>query len=71
MNMMVGLLFLVVVVTLMAAPVHAAGVAKGYGVNPDLPAWAYLGVPLGLLAGVAAVVLPMRAGARSLNETEF
>ena len=71
MNMMVGLLFLVVVVTLMAAPVHAAGVAKGYGVNPDLPAWAYLGVPLGVLAGVAAVVLPMRAGARSLNETEF
>ena len=71
MNMMLGLLFLVVVVALMAAPVHAAGVAKGYGVNPQLPPWAYLGVPLGLLAGAAAVVLPMRAGARSLNATEF
>ncbi len=71
MNMMVGLLFLVVVVTLMAAPVHAAGVAQGYGVNPDLPKWAYFGVPLGLLAGAAAVVLPMRAGAKSLNDTEF
>ena len=71
MNMMLGLLFLVVVVTLMAAPVHAAGVAEGYGVNPQLPTWSYFGVPLGLLAGAAAVVLPMRAGARSLNATEF
>jgi ABC-2 type transport system permease protein len=70
-NMMLGLLFLVIVITLMAAPVHAAGVAKGYGVNPKLPPWAYFGVPLGLLVGAAAVVLPMRAGARSLNATEF
>jgi len=55
----------------MAAPVHAAGVAKGYGVNPELPTWAYFGVPLGFLVGAFAVVVPMRAGARSLNETEF
>ena len=71
MNMMLGLAFLLVVVAFMAAPVHAAGVAKGYGMNPVLPWWSYLGVPLGVLVGAAAVVLPMQAGARALDATEF
>ncbi len=73
-NMVVGLLYLVVVVGVMAAPLHAAGLAGGLrnsGGDPTLPGWAFAGLPVGLAAGALAVWLPLRAGARSLRATEF
>jgi ABC-2 type transport system permease protein len=68
-NMVVGLLFLVVVVGLMAVPYHVTSIAQGRGaaVSP----WVFAGVPLGLLAGAVAVVLPLRAGRRALERMEF
>jgi ABC-2 type transport system permease protein len=73
-NMVVGLLYLVVVVTVMSAPVHLAGLQQWLGTSPrggDLPAWVFAGVPFGLAIGAAAVILPLRAGARALRATEF
>lgn len=73
-NMVVGLLYLVFTVGVMAAPLHAAGLANGLrnsGGDPTLPGWAFVGLPLGLVAGALAVWLPLRAGARSLRATEF
>ena len=72
-NMVVGLGYVVVVVALMSLPLHAAAVLRHFGRLPtgDLPLWAYAGLPLGVLCGVAAVYLPMKAGAKALRETEF
>ena len=72
-NMVVGLLYLVVVVSVMSAPVHVAGLQQWLGGarDADLPAWVFAGVPVGLALGAAAVVLPLRAGARALRATEF
>jgi ABC-2 type transport system permease protein len=71
-NMVIGLLYLVLVIALMAAPVHAAGLARGLtGRGDTLPGWAFLGVPAGLAVGTLAVYLPLRAGARALRATEF
>jgi ABC-2 type transport system permease protein len=69
-NMVVGLGFLVAVIGLMAVPFHAAQLAKGVNgglVNP----WVFAGMPVGLALGVFAVILPLRAGARSLRGMEF
>ncbi|HEV3436859.1 MAG TPA: hypothetical protein VG122_05845 [Gemmata sp.] len=69
-NMVVGLGFLVAVIGLMAVPFHAAQLAKvanGGVVKP----WVFAGAPVGLILGVLAVVLPLRAGARSLRDMEF
>jgi ABC-2 type transport system permease protein len=71
-NMVAGLLYLMLVITLMAAPVHAVGLARGLtGSGDALPGWVYLGVPAGLVVGAVAVYLPLRAGARALRATEF
>ena len=69
--MVIGLMFLVSVVAVMAGPIHAAGLAKGFGIQAQLPWWAYTGIPIGMIFGAIAVVLPMRAGAKALRETEF
>jgi ABC-2 type transport system permease protein len=71
-NMVVGLAFLVAVVGVMVVPFHVAQLARGATggaarVNP----WVYAGIPVGLVLGVVAVVLPLRAGARSLRGMEF
>lgn len=39
--------------------------------DADRPAWVFAGVPVGIAIGAAAVVLPLRAGARALRATEF
>jgi ABC-2 type transport system permease protein len=72
-NMVVGLLYLVLVVTVMSAPVHLAGLQQWLRDTrgTDLPAWVFAGIPVGLALGAAAVVLPLRAGARALRTTEF
>ncbi len=72
-NMVVGLLYLVLVVTVMSAPVHVAGLRQWLDDTrgAELPAWVFVGVPAGLAIGAAAVILPLRAGARALRATEF
>jgi ABC-2 type transport system permease protein len=68
-NMVVGLGFLIAVIGIMAVPFHTLHLARkaGGGANP----WVFAGLPLGLAIGALAVILPLRAGARSLRQMEF
>lgn len=71
-NMVVGLCFLLVVIGLMVVPYHAAQfVRANRAADAVVSGWVYAGVPVGLALGVAAVVLPLRAGARALRGVEF
>lgn len=72
-NMVVGLMFLVLVVAVMALPLHAAAVMRFFLKQPmeQFPWWAYAGLPVGIGMSAMAVWLPLRAGAKSLRETEF
>ena len=69
-NMVIGLGFLIAVIGFMAVPFHMAQLANRAMGNP-VSSWVFLGMPLGLLVGTLAVVLPLRAGARSLRAMEF
>jgi ABC-2 type transport system permease protein len=72
-NLVMGLLLLVVVIGLMAGPWHAQ--AAAVGPTEATGPWAFLGVALGVLmglgAGTAAVVVPLRLGAEALRRMEF
>jgi ABC-2 type transport system permease protein len=72
-NMVIGLMFVLVTVTVMVMPLHAAAMMRHFGRLPsgELPGWVYAGLPIGVLLGVIAAWLPMRAGAKALRETEF
>jgi ABC-2 type transport system permease protein len=72
-NMVVGLLFVIVTVGVMVLPLHAAVALRHFQrlSGPGLPSWVYAGLPVGILLGVLATWLPMRAGAKALRETEF
>jgi ABC-2 type transport system permease protein len=72
-NMVIGLMFVLVTVTVMVMPLHAAAMMRHFGRLPsgELPVWVYAGLPIGVLLGVIAAWLPMRAGAKALRETEF
>jgi ABC-2 type transport system permease protein len=69
-NLITGLLYLVTVLALMAGPYHLA-----FGLVDEIPGWVWrwLGVAfaVGTAVGVAATVLPLRAGARALRKMEF
>jgi ABC-2 type transport system permease protein len=69
-NMVTGLGFIVLVIGLMAVPFHTAQLAKKMTDGVISP-WVFAGMPFGLVLGMLAVVLPMRAGARSLRGMEF
>jgi|SRR5579883_288055 len=71
-NMVIGLAFLVGVIGTMVVPFHVAQLAKSAtsGVARINP-WVYSGIPAGVILGVLAVVLPLRAGAKSLRNMEF
>jgi ABC-2 type transport system permease protein len=72
-NLVSGLLFLLVVIGLMAAPWHVA-VAVSRSVDFELTGrhwWLLPAELLGLAVGAAAVVVPLRAGARALRGMEF
>ena len=69
-NMVAGLGFLIVVIGLMAVPFHAAQLANRAASVPVSP-WVFAGVPVALAIGAAAIVLPLRAGARALRQMEF
>jgi ABC-2 type transport system permease protein len=71
-NMVTGLGFLVAVIGVMAVPFHTAQLTRGAaGGTGSISPWVFAGIPVGLLLGVLAVVLPLRAGARSLRKMEF
>jgi ABC-2 type transport system permease protein len=69
-NMVTGLGFLVAVIGLMAVPFHTAQLANRAAGVPVSP-WVFAGVPVTLVVGVVAVVLPLRAGAKALRGMEF
>jgi ABC-2 type transport system permease protein len=72
-NMVTGLLFVVVTITLMAVPLHAAAVLRHLNKLHvgDFPWWAYAGLPFGVILGVVATLLPLRAGTRAIERVEF
>ena len=71
-NMVLGLSYLMVVITLGAGPLHLAGLQHVLGVSTEpMPLWAFAGLPVVVLAAVLAVWLPLRAGSRALKATEF
>ena len=72
-NLVVGLLYLLVILALMAVPWHGLALAAE---EMAVPAWVELLVVggcacLGLAVGVTAVVLPLHYGARNLRDMEF
>lgn len=71
-NLVAGLLFLVVEILLMAAPLH---LRLAYGDSAQLRVlrdpWMIAGLASGVLIGSVAVVLPLRIGARVLRQMEF
>jgi ABC-2 type transport system permease protein len=72
-NLVVGLLFLLLVIALMAAPWHLAATTERSG-NFDLLGSHWLlpvAEALGVAVGAAAVFVPLRAGARALRAMEF
>jgi ABC-2 type transport system permease protein len=76
-NLIVGLLFLLLVLACMAAPWHLAmwqvQVASLHNEVPHTISswWLTLGMSAGVLMGIAAVILPLRIGARALKRMEF
>lgn len=71
-NLVAGLLYLLLIVGLMAAPYHLQIIRRaGELVPADRIPWVPLGVLLGLVVGAAAVYVPMRAGSRALRRMEF
>jgi ABC-2 type transport system permease protein len=72
-NVIGGLLLLLVVLTLMALPVHLYYMQDTVAVLPfaDLPWWVWGPHLVGMLLGLAAVVVPLRAGYRAMRAMEF
>ena len=78
-NLVMGLLYLLLILVLMSLPVHLH--YAGFDLQSTNPAehelaritawWVRIGLALGLVLGAAAVVLPLRLGARSLRRMEF
>jgi ABC-2 type transport system permease protein len=72
-NLVTGLLFLLVVIGVMAAPYHLYA-AAGPEVEVNVPAvrwWLTVGVVVGVILGVVAVAVPVRLGIRALRRMEF
>jgi ABC-2 type transport system permease protein len=72
-NMVIGLGYVIISLALMALPMHIAAVLRRFKriEFDDLPWWTYAGLPLGVALAVCAVVVPLRAGAKAMRETEF
>jgi ABC-2 type transport system permease protein len=71
-NLIAGLLFLLLVIGLMAAPCHLwiAGLER-IRFNFLSGWWLLLGIGLGVALGALAVVVPLKMGARALRRMEF
>jgi ABC-2 type transport system permease protein len=72
-NLILGLIFLVLVVGLIAAPyhLHAAGTSEQDWVEPWTAWWLYSGIVLGVALGMLAVMVPMHFGIQYLEKMEF
>lgn len=71
-NMMLGLGYLVIVITAMCGPYHLARVIQTAGGQAGMPwGWLAAGVAVATVACVVATWLPMRAGYRNLKRIEF
>jgi ABC-2 type transport system permease protein len=71
-NLVAGLGYLIVILALMAGPWHVLAAVQEKEVAGAGPlAFVGLGVLLGLLGGLAAVLVPLMAGARHLRRMEF
>jgi ABC-2 type transport system permease protein len=72
-NLIVSLLFLLAIIALMAAPWHlqTAPIQKRAWLEVLLAWWLPGGMIAGLVVGGAAVMLPLRWGARELVKSEF
>lgn len=73
MMLITGLVFAIAVVSLMVLPWHlvlALATPEG-GETRFAPLWAWMGLGAGVLMGVMAVAIPMRAGAKALRQMEF
>ncbi len=68
-NLVAGLFFLIVVIGAMAAPFHLLQASRNWSSSAILGGRAWPG--FGLVSGVLAVVVPLRAGARNLRAMEF
>jgi ABC-2 type transport system permease protein len=72
-NLVIGLLYLLLVIGLMALPWHvtiATSKGPGFEIGHRLW-WLVSGDILGVGVGAAAVIIPLRAGARALRRMEF
>jgi ABC-2 type transport system permease protein len=69
-NLVAGLLFLIVVIGVMAAPFHIV-LANAENERAAFTWWPWLGSVAGLFAGALTILLPLRAGARNLRSMEF
>jgi ABC-2 type transport system permease protein len=72
-NLVIGLLFLLLVIGVMAVPYHVYAAATHHEASYDYVIRLLLaaGVVLGTGLGVLAVVIPLRMGVRALQRTEF
>jgi ABC-2 type transport system permease protein len=71
-NLVAGLLFLLMEILLMAAPWHIrVAYSMGTASQPEVNSSLLVGIAAGVALGVAAVVIPLRTGARSLRRMEF
>jgi ABC-2 type transport system permease protein len=78
-NLVAGLLYLVLILVLMSVPAHLHYAVTGLKAEEMLEFhgrrialwWLGIGMIVGLFLGAAAVVLPLRLGARSLRRMEF
>jgi ABC-2 type transport system permease protein len=72
-NLVAGLLFLLVIIGVMAAPWHIhAALGEGSELTATDPPWSvFAGVIPGIVAGVVVALIPLRIGARALRRMEF
>lgn len=72
-NMVTGLGFVVVTVALMAVPMHVAAAMRHFKSLDFVafPWWVYLGLPIGVMIGISATLIPLRAGTRAMERVEF
>jgi ABC-2 type transport system permease protein len=70
-NLVASLLFLIVEVLLMAMPFHLGLILDQPASQTMLQRLAIGGLVLGVTIGIAAVMIPMRVGARTLKRMEF
>jgi ABC-2 type transport system permease protein len=72
-NVIAGLLLLLVVITLMALPVHLLYMRDPDASLPftELPWWVWAPQLVGIALGIVATVLPLRAGYRAMRGMEF